>query len=415
MQLCREIMIPGGTADERCLAFCLWSLVATLPLSIFLCQSFLFLSSVFALIVYYRHPGILDHKGLPFFWPILFCILTSVVSSLASDNPLYSLKALKKFLLIVIVLFLYSRFLQSEKQIKGLIATLFLSSSASAVLAAIQFPTADLLHRASGFLGHWQTFAGQQMMVIAVLVALLLFLPKYRFYHLGFLLILTAGLIFSETRGSWLGAILAVFLLFWMKDKRLAFALILLALCAFYLLPERVQTRAYSIYSALTDGTIDEPRFNMWQTGLNMIAAHPLLGVGPDRVKDLVSHYGGNPNYQPIYFMHLHNNYLQLAAERGIPGLLAWIWFLTAIVWMIVRNMVKKTFPVGSFPYAFNLGFLGAMISLLIAGVFEFNLGDSEVLMLFLFLCACVVSLNNLFLSKQMGGNASLTEGIQKN
>ena len=62
----------------------------------------------------------------------------------------------------------------------------------------------------------------------------------------------------------------------------------------------------------------------MLESGTQMVANHPWLGVGPNMVADVY----------PIYRMpeaplrknpHLHNNIAQIAAERGLPCLLAWL------------------------------------------------------------------------------------------
>jgi O-antigen ligase len=77
---------------------------------------------------------------------------------------------------------------------------------------------------------------------------------------------------------------------------------------------------------------------------------------------------------------HLHNVPLQIAAERGLPALALWLWFvITAIagLWRIFRT--------GSNPILAAAG-LAAVTAMLAAGLFEYNFGDSEFLMLFLVL-----------------------------
>jgi O-antigen ligase len=80
------------------------------------------------------------------------------------------------------------------------------------------------------------------------------------------------------------------------------------------------------------------------------------------------------------FYGHLHNIYLQYAAERGIPATLfmvafliwpAWLWFQTA------RRLPQDSTAL----WALNLG-IAVVIGVLITGIFEHNLGDSEVLAL---------------------------------
>ena len=75
---------------------------------------------------------------------------------------------------------------------------------------------------------------------------------------------------------------------------------------------------------------------------------------------------------------HLHNNPLQIAAERGLPALAIWLWFIVALV----RDL-RKRFSDGRHR-ELGAAALAATAALLTAGLFEYNFGDSEVLMLFL-------------------------------
>jgi O-antigen ligase len=59
-----------------------------------------------------------------------------------------------------------------------------------------------------------------------------------------------------------------------------------------------------------------------------MVRDHPLLGVGPDQVKEAYTDYPWATR-RP----HLHNNVVQIAAERGLPALAAWLWLIVAIAW----------------------------------------------------------------------------------
>jgi O-antigen ligase len=76
---------------------------------------------------------------------------------------------------------------------------------------------------------------------------------------------------------------------------------------------------------------------------------------------------------------HLHNVPVQIAAERGVPALLLWIWFIAVLVrdfWRRRRSLYPSLSNTG-------LAVIGAMLA---AGLFEYNFGDSEFLMLFLVL-----------------------------
>ena len=118
-------------------------------------------------------------------------------------------------------------------------------------------------------------------------------------------------------------------------------------------------------------------RVAMLHEGERMIAAHPLTGVGPNMVERLYANYRGDDAVNKIN-PHLHNVPLQIAAERGLPALAAWIWFIVALVrdlWQRFRRNEDRFLTAAA---------LAAVTALLTAGLFEYNFGDSEVLMLFL-------------------------------
>ncbi|HEV8293209.1 MAG TPA: O-antigen ligase family protein, partial [Tepidisphaeraceae bacterium] len=200
-----------------------------------------------------------------------------------------------------------------------------------------------------------------------------------------------SALLLSETRGAWLGAGAALMVLGFVKNKWLPAALAVVVVGMYLAAPRHLQMRAESIFEIRDESTA--ARLNMWSTGANMIRAHPWLGVGPNQITALAYQYGGNPKYAPQFFTHLHNNFLQLAAERGLPGLAAWLWLLGQFFWdtgKFVRSRSRRDQP---WAYGFGWGVMAAMIALVIAGMFEFNLGDSEVLMLVLLLLGSVYGL----------------------
>jgi O-antigen ligase len=75
---------------------------------------------------------------------------------------------------------------------------------------------------------------------------------------------------------------------------------------------------------------------------------------------------------------HLHNVPVQIAAERGLPALAIWLWFIVVLTTDLVRRF--RTDPHRVLPAAA----LAAVVAMLAAGLFEYNFGDSEFLMLFL-------------------------------
>jgi O-antigen ligase len=83
----------------------------------------------------------------------------------------------------------------------------------------------------------------------------------------------------------------------------------------------------------------------------------------------------------------MHNIYLQYAAERGIPTMLAFLWMLAIMLRDFLRAL--KTSPAAGDARFVLRGCVATMIAILTGGIFEHNLGDSEVLALFLTAMSC--------------------------
>jgi O-antigen ligase len=123
-------------------------------------------------------------------------------------------------------------------------------------------------------------------------------------------------------------------------------------------------------------------RLEMWHAALRMMRAHPWLGVGPNNIDQVYALYlppGKSPEVG--YHSHLHNNFLQFGAERGLPCLAAWMWLMAALgwhAWRIRRKLVEAR-------WVADAAFAG-WLALIVEGCFEFNFGTSPVLMVFLIL-----------------------------
>jgi O-antigen ligase len=120
-------------------------------------------------------------------------------------------------------------------------------------------------------------------------------------------------------------------------------------------------------------------RVAMLREGAAMVRTHPLTGVGPNMVERVYEIYR-DPTAVEKVNPHLHNVPMQIAAERGLPALGVWIWFIVSATGALMAVRRHSRHP--SLPAAG----LAAVAGMLAAGLFEYNFGDSEFLMLFLVL-----------------------------
>jgi O-antigen ligase len=151
----------------------------------------------------------------------------------------------------------------------------------------------------------------------------------------------------------------------------------MLAALFLVLAPPQITNRFYSMFDAKDPTGVD--RMTMLKVGARMVKAHPLTGVGPTLVEGRYREYLSSSEPQHVN-PHLHNVPMQIAAERGLPALAAWIWLLGALAVGLIRRLK------GSEARFLAATALASIIAMLTAGQFEYNFGDSEFLMLFLVL-----------------------------
>jgi len=312
------------------------------------------------------------------FWPLLAYAAITLVSVAASLDPFASFVDSKEVLLFLVVPVVY-RFARGQNA--STVSTVIISVGAvAAVFGIVQYGILEydsLGQRPRGSLGHYMTYSGLLMLVIGLAAARLLFGQTNRVWAALVLPALVVALTLTLTRSAWVGACAGIGLLLVIRDRRLLAAIPVVAAIFIAFAPPVVTDRFYSTFD-LQDPT-NRDRFAMARAGGRMIRDYPLTGVGPDMVQQVYADYrdaGGVNEVNP----HLHNVPLHIAAERGLPALAVWLWFIavaTRDLFVGLRRPESRALAAGG---------LAGMASMLTAGMFEYNFGDSEFLMLLLVL-----------------------------
>jgi O-antigen ligase len=229
--------------------------------------------------------------------------------------------------------------------------------------------------RVDGPLTHYMTYSGVLMMVTCAAVSRLMFDRREWVWPAVAVPALLTALAFTEARNAWVGTFVAVVCLLALKNWKLIVLAPIVAGLGYAVAPPNIKARANSMFD-MNDPT-NRDRRAMIEVGAGMIRDNPVWGVGPEMV---LREY---PKYKPSWGVnevnpHLHNVPLQIAAERGLPALAAWLWFVV----VALREHFRE-FKRGRHPAVAATG-LAAMIAMLTAGLLEYNFGDSEFLMLFL-------------------------------
>jgi O-antigen ligase len=312
-----------------------------------------------------------------FFWPLAVYAVLTVFSAAFSPQPRTSLVDCKQLVLFLLVPVTYR--LLDESRAQTMVSVIVSFAAASAAYGIFQYAILhydNLGQRPQGSLGHYMTYSGLLMLVIGAALARVLFGRRERIWAALVMPALVVAVALTLTRNAWVGACAAAAILLSLKDFRLLAVLPVVAALFFAVAGATVTARFTSMFS-LTDPT-NRDRVAMLREGRQMIRTHPLLGVGPNMVEVLYADYRDPDAVQKVN-PHLHNVPVQIAAERGLPALAAWLAFIVVLVADLARS-----FRAGNRFLAATA--LAAVVSMLAAGMFEYNFGDSEFLMLFLVL-----------------------------
>jgi hypothetical protein len=142
-------------------------------------------------------------------------------------------------------------------------------------------------------------------------------------------------------------------------------------------------------------------RIAYMKSGLRVIPKRPLLGVGMDSHKRRWQEWG----FPGDYITHTHSTPIQVAMDRGLPALACYVWLIAAVMIMIWRAYKRAREGDDNFYEGLTLGTFGALIGFSISSLTNYNLGDSETLMMLL----CVAGLS-LALRSHLGSPISANE-----
>ena len=336
--------------------------------------------------------------------PLALFLLGTIVAWLASGDLKTGLPQIKKLIVFFELLVVYSC-LRTTPLVRKLMLTWGALATFTACWGFIQFDKriAEAHHygldfytyyvsaRIKGFTSHWNTFSAEEMFALLMLMAFLLFAAKSRRQWVWIVCaaLLSISVVLIETRGVWLALAAAMVYLAWRWRRWVVLAVPIIAALAFVASPAAIRERFQSI---LHGKEVDSNAFHVvvWRTGLRMIEAHPLLGLGPEEQHVHFDEYmPADIHTKPIgFYGHLHNLYIEYAAERGIPVLLVFLWM---IAWILLDfSRALRALPPGPGNRRFILeGAIAIVIGALVEGFFEVNLGDSEPLTMFLVAVAC--------------------------
>lgn len=238
--------------------------------------------------------------------------------------------------------------------------------------------------------GNPNFFAGYLVVVFPVVFVMMsasrALAPNIFLGSLCFLILM--NLAWTQTRGAWFAFILSfLFVLagqfFWTrfqtKSGRFLFrgsfwAFMLMVIVGFVLFGGGSSGASRRPFFDPKDTSVAERLFK-WRTAFEMLKEHPLLGVGAGNLKVRYALYQARVREKSLYPLratsesNVHNDFLQIAAETGALGLLAFLLIFGAYFWRAWRTL-RDT--IGSNDFFLNLGFCAAVLAFLAYGLTNF-------------------------------------------
>lgn len=231
--------------------------------------------------------------------------------------------------------------------------------------------------RARGLSGHYMTFAGQLLLEVPVAlgVALLAKSPRWRWGAAAVAAVGLAALAATFTRSAWIGLLVAGGVILGATTPVALAGLAALSLAVFFLAPGAFGERLRSVFDPANRW--NEERMHMWDAGLRMFRDRPLTGVGLQDLHALYDRYRSPAAVERAG--HLHNVIVQVAATMGLAGLAAFTWLYGTLVSTAgagLRPLLRRRGTAAGL----KLGVVAALAGFLVAGFFEWNFGDEELL-----------------------------------
>jgi len=275
----------------------------------------------------------------------LLSITTSIWKSNSIDRYVTFLKILVSYLLII-------NLIDTDKKFKGIIWVMVLAGLGIGLTAILNyFQGVNLVGNnrvqglGSGIFSNPNDLALCLLMLMPFAYHLILrskfvFLKLISLFSLGVFLL---GTIFTQSRGAVPGLLgMGLFVFFITKRKFVSGLLFLMCIVAFVsFAPAEYLERIKSIPTSHKEDVNAISRIDAWKAGISMMKDRP-LGVG-------LGNFGeGFVKYRPpeaIDFIGLrraaHNSYIQVGAETGVFGLLAFL--LIIISTLKSLNRTKKS------------------------------------------------------------------------
>jgi O-antigen ligase len=325
-----------------------------------------------------------EKQTFPLKVPFLLFVLACLVAVVGAVDFSGSYKSLKR-LLEILIFYWAVNCITSEEQRDKLSLLLIASATLSTLTGFYTAWENGITHaaRAEGTMSVYMTYAGLLMLALLVASGKLVFDTKNNKWLYLAVILMAICLLLTFTRQAWLGVLAGLLFLIWFRKKSLLWFMPIILGIIFLISPAPIKHRIDSLVN-LNDKNL-KIRLDLWQGGWLVFKDHPLTGCGFKCI-DAVNEDYPDPTGNIKRLRGLHNNFIQLAVDTGLFGVVSWISIWVVYFMTLYRRLVSM--PNNSINRRDSMASAAAVVGFLIAGLFETNFYDAEVSMVLYFIMA---------------------------
>ncbi|MDE6356976.1 MAG: O-antigen ligase family protein, partial [Eubacteriales bacterium] len=332
-----------------------------------------------------------NFKQTPMDMPvILFIVAMVIVLILNSPDYRISLEGFRAVVQYILWYFAIVQLLKDEKSAKNLCLILILVVSIMAIHGVYQFvigvempshwvdsKEAGVRTRVFSILTSPNILGSLMTLVLPICLSFVFMVKETgkKILFLFFAMMMAGALVFTFSRGAWIGFAASIALYVFLKDKRLFIPVIIGGVLVAFLVPGVGNRITYMLSAEYIESSLRGGRLVRWIDGLKILSSTPAFGVG-------LGHFGGavamnnNLSYalglQNFKTYYMDNYYLKTAVETGIFGLLTFVMLMYQVIINGFRTInITKSKEIKELEKGIIAGLFGVIIHNFVENVFE--------------------------------------------
>lgn len=183
------------------------------------------------------------------------------------------------------------------------------------------------------------------------------------------------ALVFTYSRGAWLGLACAIGVYVLLKDKRLIIPAVIGAILVLIFVPSISNRLLFMFSGDYISSSLRGGRLIRWITALQILEEHPLTGLGLGQFGGAVAMNHGLSAIvkgESVATFYMDNNYLKIAAESGIIGLGIFVWLMYQVITVSIKTIgVTTDKTMKEMEIGILAGLSGVIFHNLVENVFE--------------------------------------------